>query len=129
MKLICQNCNQKEDLQDINIRGESLICIAQKPRKRRDGLDIFPLLCFGCNFVSEFASDPTNISGKAVDGVEYFETFKLTERYKKIFLAYAKENKLHSALTKIQRSWNELGEKEKKRGKTKKKKKTKKGKR
>ena len=42
----------------------------------KDGLHTYPLICFNCNTITEWGADPLNESGKAVKGVEYFETKK-----------------------------------------------------
>ena len=84
--LICKKCGHKETLENINYSATSKILIAQVPRvRKKDGLDIYPLYCLKCNFITEWAADPNNISGKAVDGVEYFKTFKINKKYKEYF--------------------------------------------
>ena len=84
--LICKKCGHKETLENINYSATSKILIAQVPRvRKKDGLDIYPLHCLKCNFITEWAADPNNISGKAVDGVEYFKTFKINKKYKEYF--------------------------------------------
>ena len=84
--LICKKCGHKETLENINYSATSKILIAQVPRVRKiDGLDIYPLYCLKCNFITEWAADPNNISGKAVEGVEYFKTFKINKKYKEYF--------------------------------------------
>ena len=83
---ICKKCGHKETLENINYSATSKILIAQVPRvRKKDGLDIYPLYCLKCNFITEWAADPNNISGKAVDGVEYFKTFKINKKYKEYF--------------------------------------------
>ena len=58
----------------------------QVPRVReKDGLDIYPLYCLKCNYITEWAADPNNVSGKAIDGVEYFKTFKINKKFKSYF--------------------------------------------
>ena len=84
--LICKKCGHKETLENINYSATSKILIAQVPRvRKKDGLDIYPLYCLKCNFITEWAADPNNISGKAVEGVEYFKTFKINKKYKEYF--------------------------------------------
>ena len=84
--LICKKCGHKETLENINYSATSKILIAQVPRvRKKDGLDIYPLYCLKCNFITEWAADPNNISGKAVDGVEYFKTFKINKKFKQYF--------------------------------------------
>ena len=85
-KLICKKCEHKETLENINQSATTKILIAQIPRIReKDGLNIFPLYCLKCNFITEWAADPNNNSGKAIEGVEYFKTFKMNKKYKPYF--------------------------------------------
>ena len=85
-KLICKKCEHKETLENINQSSTTKILIAQIPRIReKDGLNIFPLYCLKCNFITEWAADPNNNSGKAIEGVEYFKTFKMNKKYKLYF--------------------------------------------
>ena len=80
-KLICKKCGQKETLENINQSATTKILIAQIPRVReKDGLNIYTLLCLKCNFITEWASDPYNYSGNAIEGVEYFKTFKINKK-------------------------------------------------
>ena len=85
-KLICKHCGHKETLEDINLSINTKILIAQvQKKKKKDGLDIYPLYCLKCNYITEWAADPNNISGKAIDGVEYFKTFKINKKFKSYF--------------------------------------------
>ena len=91
-KLICKNCEYEETLEDINISFNTKILIAQVPRVReKDGLNIYPLHCLKCDYITEWASDPNNDSGKAIDGVEYFKTFKINKKFKPYFEFTKKE--------------------------------------
>ena len=84
--LICKKCGHKETLENINQSATTKILIAQIPRVReKDGLNIYPLLCLKCNFITEWASDPYNYSGNAIEGVEYFKTFKINKKFKPYF--------------------------------------------
>ena len=85
-ELKCPNCKHKESLESLNIREDSKMFFCDLKLKydinreivknyKRD-LDIYTLMCFACNHITNFAADPTNQSGKAINGVEYFETFK-----------------------------------------------------
>ena len=99
--LICPKCKIKEEMFNLFHREDSTLFIynQQKPRVRaEDGLHIFPLICFECNQVSEFASDPNNESGKAVDGTEYFSQRKITKKDKNEAAEYA--NQINSCLLK-----------------------------
>ena len=85
-KLRCKNCGHKETLANVTESMNTKILIAQVPKVReKDGLDIYPLLCLKCNYVTEWASDPLNESKKAIDGVEYFKKFKLNKKYQTYF--------------------------------------------
>ena len=99
--LICPKCKIKEDLFNLLHREDATLVMynENKPRVRaEDGLHIFPLVCFECEHVTEFASDPTNQSGKAVDGVEYFSPRKITKADKDDAAEYAR--KMNSCLLK-----------------------------
>ncbi len=99
-KLRCKYCGQKETLENVTQSMNTKILIAQVPRVReKDGLDIYPLLCLKCNYVTEWASDPLNESKKAVDGVEYFKKFKLNKKYRAYFNPY-KEDLVNRGYTK-----------------------------
>ena len=85
-KLICKNCTHTETLEKINGSAITKILIAQVPRVReKDGLNIYPLYCLKCNYITEWAADPNDVSGKAIDGVEYFKTFKINKKFKQYF--------------------------------------------
>lgn len=84
--LICKKCGHKENLEDINQSATTKILIAQVSRVReKDGLNIYPLYCLKCNFITEWAADPYNNSKKAINGVEYFKTFKINKKLKPHF--------------------------------------------
>lgn len=92
IKLRCKNCGYKEILENVTQSINTKILIAQVPRiRKKDGLDIYPLLCQKCNYVTEWASDPFNVSKKAVDGVEYFRKFKLNKKYEAYFKPYKED--------------------------------------
>ena len=85
-KLICKKCGHEETLENINQSITTKILIAPVPRTReKDGLQIYPLYCLKCNFITEWAADPYNNSKKAIGGVEYFKTFKINRKYKPHF--------------------------------------------
>ena len=98
-KLICKNCKHEETLEDINLSFNSKILIAQVPRVReKDGLNIYPLHCLKCDYITEWASDPNNDSSKAVDGVEYFKTFKINKKFEAYF-EFTKEGLVNRGYT------------------------------
>ena len=85
-KLICKNCTYTETLEKINGSAITKILIAPYPSQReKDGLNIYPLYCLNCNYITEWASDPGNIGKNSIDGVEYFKTFKINKKYKPYF--------------------------------------------
>ncbi len=107
--LICKKCGHKETLENINYSATSKILIAQVPRvRKKDGLDIYPLYCLKCNFITEWAADPNNISGKAVEGVEYFKTFKINKKYKEYF-ANIEDNLVRRGYTKSEKVKYSIG--------------------
>ena len=71
-------------------------------------LDIYPLYCLKCNFITEWAADPNNISGKAVEGVEYFKTFKINKKYKEYF-ANIEDNLVRRGYTKSEKVKYSIG--------------------
>jgi len=85
-ELICKNCNHSETLEKINGSAITKILIAPYPRQReKDGLDIYPLYCLKCNYITEWAADSENISKNSINGVEYIKTFKINKKYKLYF--------------------------------------------
>ena len=94
--LECQYCGEylkSSDYFNANNKPESKLFMAEIYRTKEDGADIglniYPLLCFECNFVTEYASDFQNVSGNAKKGYEYFGSFKLNNEYKSKLLDYA----------------------------------------
>ena len=99
-KLICKNCKYEETLEDINLSFNTKILIAQVPRVReKDGLNIYPLHCLKCDYITEWAADPNNNSRKAIDGIEYFKTFKINKKYKSYF-DFTEKNLVNRGYTK-----------------------------
>jgi hypothetical protein len=99
--LMCPKCKIKEELFNLYNREDSTLFMYNQhnPRVRpEDGLHIFPIICFECKLVTEFASDPMNESGKAIDGVEYFLQRKITKKDKNDASVYAKQ--INSCLLK-----------------------------
>ena len=99
--LTCPKCQIKEELFNLFNREDSTLFLYNQhnPRVRaEDGLHIFPIICFKCKQVTEFASDPMNESGKAIDGVEYFSQRKITKKDKNDAAEYAKQ--INSCLLK-----------------------------
>ena len=99
-KLICKNCKHEETLEDINLSFNTKILIAPVPIvKKKDGLNIYPLHCLKCDYITEWAADPNNNSKKAIDGIEYFKTFKINKKYKSYF-DFTEKNLVNRGYTK-----------------------------
>lgn len=93
--IICPKCKVEEKLFNLAKRKNSQLMIynENKPRIRaKDGLYIFPMICFNCKTFSEFASDPYNSSGKSINGIEYFKSQKLNKKHISDALSYVKKN-------------------------------------
>ena len=91
--LICPKCNIKEKMLNLfNKKNPQMMIYNEgKPRVRAtDGLHIYPMICFNCKTMSEYASDINNQSGKAIEGIEYFKTKKISQKEKSEALNYAK---------------------------------------
>ena len=99
-KLICKNCKHEETLEDINLSFNTKILIAPVPIvRKKDGLNIYPLHCLKCDYITEWAADPNNNSKKAIDGIEYFKTFKINKKYKSYF-DFTEKNLVNRGYTK-----------------------------
>jgi len=108
-KLICKNCTHTETLEKINGSAITKILIAPYPRQReKDGLDIYPLYCLKCNYITEWAADPENISKNSIDGVEYIKTFKINKKYK-LYFQNIKDNLLSRGYTETEKTKYTIG--------------------
>ena len=97
--IICPKCKVEEKLFNLAKRKNSKLMIynENKPRIRaKDGLHIFPMICFNCKTFSEFASDPNNSSGKSINGIEYFKSQKLNKKHISEALIYV--NKMNNKI-------------------------------
>ena len=91
--LICPKCKIKEKMFNLlNKKNPQMMIYNEgKPRVRAtDGLHIYPMICFNCKTMSEYASDIDSQSGKAIEGIEYFKTKKISQKEKSEALNYAK---------------------------------------
>ena len=82
-QIMCPKCQDMHGMFDLNKDKKATIFIYKegKPRIRRsDGLEIYPLICFKCKNLTEWASDTHNYSGNATCGFEYFKTKKVTKK-------------------------------------------------
>ena len=108
-KLICKNCTHTETLEKINGSAITKILIAPYPRQRKkDGLSIYPLYCLICNYITEWAADPNNISKNSIDGVEYFKCFKINKKYK-LYFQNIENNLLSRGYTKTEKTKYTIG--------------------
>ena len=108
-ELICKNCNHSETLERINGSAITKILIAPYPRQReKDGLDIYPLYCLKCNYITEWAADPEHISKNSIDGVEYIKTFKINKKYK-LYFQDIKDNLLSRGYTETEKTKYTIG--------------------
>lgn len=92
--LMCPKCKVEEKVFNLAKRKSLQLMIynENKPRIRaKDGLHIFPMICFNCKTFSEFASDPNDSSGKSINGIEYFKFRKLNKKHISEALSYAKK--------------------------------------
>ena len=97
--IICPKCKVEEKLFNLAKRKNSQLMIynENKPRIRaKDGLHIFPMICFNCKTFSEFASDPNDSSGKSINGIEYFKSQKLNKKHISEALIYV--NKMNNKI-------------------------------
>ena len=81
--IACPNCKFKEKLFNLNNNHAAKLMIFNEDKpmiRKKDGLNIFPMICFKCKSLTEFAADPNNASGRALDGVEYFKKKKISEK-------------------------------------------------
>ena len=102
--LKCPNCRIEESLFNLNNRESATIMIfgEGKPKIRnKDGLHTYPLICFNCNTITEWGADPLNESGKAVKGVEYIKTKKISKKDKIEAINYAEENNHNHLINKL----------------------------
>tara|TARA_Y100000816_G_scaffold287923_1_gene271534 strand:- start:561 stop:923 length:363 start_codon:yes stop_codon:yes gene_type:complete len=102
--LRCPKCKILEEFFKCNIREKSTLAIYNElnPRIRQsDGLHIYPMYCFICKSVTEWAMDPLNSSTKAFKGVEYFKTKKATNKDIRNIIKYSKDFNLSTLNNKI----------------------------
>tara|TARA_B100001013_G_C24549931_1_gene418235 strand:+ start:242 stop:832 length:591 start_codon:yes stop_codon:yes gene_type:complete len=102
--LICPQCNKPEKILNFPKRKNATLMIYNegKPKIRSsDGLHIYPMICFKCKTVTEFAPDTENISGEAIEGFLYFNTKKITKKDKLQALKQAKMQNWNLLVEKI----------------------------
>ena len=106
-KMYCGNCGTSEKTFKINVRENSQLFTADflitTTASIPYGLDIRPLVCFKCDRVTEWAADQSNYSGNAIEGFEYFNSYKISQDLKDKTKEFAKNNNFHIALEKIEK--------------------------
>ena len=77
-KLICPNCKHEEQIDNLNKRKDSKMFLARLhlQHKVHKNLDIYTFICFECSHITNYVADIMNSSGRSIEGVEYFETYK-----------------------------------------------------
>ena len=104
--MACPKCKIFQSHQNLNIDKNSEVYAYGEDcfrTRESDGLNIYSFLCFRCNKVTEYASDPFNQSGHAVGGLEYFDSKKITKKDYKNAYDYAKKNNHLLALNKLKK--------------------------
>lgn len=106
-KFYCGNCGTSEKMYKINVRENSQLFTANFPITTTAsipyGLNIYPLVCFKCDHVTEWAADHSNFSGNAIEGVEYFNSYRISQDIKDEIKGYAGVNNFYIALEKIEK--------------------------
>tara|TARA_B110000503_G_scaffold133040_1_gene209884 strand:- start:926 stop:1513 length:588 start_codon:yes stop_codon:yes gene_type:complete len=95
IQITCQNCGINEVHLDLNIRENSKMYSTDVLYTRKDGTHVRPILCFNCDYISEF------IGGIGPLEIEYLECYKLNIAMKDKFLDYAKSFAHQHAINKI----------------------------
>jgi len=100
--LMCPKCQILHEPFNLNNNEESTLFTYQKVKVRiSDGLHIYPLICFKCKNLTEYASDPLNYSGNSTCGFEYFKTKKISKENLNDALVFAKRDGCKIALKKL----------------------------
>ena len=103
--LMCPKCKIPEEVENMFNREACTLIIYNQARpetRPSDGLHIYPMICLKCKNVTEWASDPTNQTGKAVDGVEYIKTRKIEDTDIALAKMEARALKLDLCLKKLE---------------------------
>ncbi len=104
--LACPKCKIFHPLLNVNIDKNSKIYMYGENcfrTRESDGLNIYPMLCFICKSITEYAADPQNESGHAVCGHEYFGSKKITKKDYKNVYDYAEQNNHLHILNKLKK--------------------------
>jgi hypothetical protein len=98
----CAKCGIAEHWNSLNKREDSKIfSFKMENNSRQDGLEVYSLICFQCESVTDFALDPFNFSGNASDGVEYFGHYSPTISEIEIAIKFAKEARSYQNIDKL----------------------------
>jgi len=100
----CPKCKVREKMFNLVNRKNINLFIYNEgnPRIREaDGLHIYPMICFKCSKVIEFAADPLKQSKNSTENIEYFKPKEISQKNKKEALKYAKLVKNEYLITKI----------------------------
>jgi hypothetical protein len=83
IKIMCTNCKDEYPFEIFKTKSDLPIYDFGITRVRdSDGLDIYGLICFNCNRITEWAVDHINESKNAIHGIEYFSNYALTSDLK-----------------------------------------------
>jgi len=112
-KLMCLECKVKYPFKNINTNKKASIFMPALPRApgaysmatgkslEPENVEVKILICFDCKNVTSFATDLDNASGKAIDFIEYFRSYKLNGSLKNQILNYEKEKQAYKILSTI----------------------------
>ena len=106
MILICPKCQIGNSMYNLNNNPHSTLFIynEDKPEvRKKDGLNIFPMICFECKKVIKWASDRDNYSGNATYGFEYFKSNKITKKDLNEAIDTAIKNNNKAGLNKLKK--------------------------
>ena len=104
--LMCPKCQIGNQMFNLNNNPESTIFIYnqhQPETRASDGLHVYPLICFMCKKITEWAADTANLSGHATYGFEYFKTKKITKKDLDAAIKEAKINSNEASLKKLKK--------------------------
>ena len=78
--LKCPNCKNTQKIEGTwSLENPTIYFYKENnPRINEEGIKIYSMICFECSFVSGWTSDEYNESGKAIEGMEYFDPREAT---------------------------------------------------
>ncbi len=104
--LVCPKCQIGNSMFNLNNNPHSTLFIynEDKPEvRKKDGLNIFPMICFECKKVIKWAADSENYSGNATYGFEYFKSKKITKKDLNEAIDTAIKNNNEASLKKLKK--------------------------